>query len=306
MSTTPPPASALADRVAVGPALVVGVLAVSTAAILIRIAEAPSLALAFWRCAVGGVVLAPAALRSRRRAPALDAGQWRQLAGSGVLLAGHFAAFVSSLSFTTVASAALLVALAPVFVGIGGAVFLREPPTRRTWAGMALAAAGAVVVAAGDLDARAGDTALLGNVLALVAAVLVAGYLLVGRAARRRLPVSLYAGVVYGIAAAALLVACLVTRAPLAGYDTSTWWAIAGLVAGPQLLGHTVFNALLSRVSATVVAVVSLTEPVGASLLALLLLGEAPTARLWVGAPLLLTGVWLAATSRRAAVPAPL
>jgi drug/metabolite transporter (DMT)-like permease len=144
----------------------------------------------------------------------------------------------------------------------------------------------------------------LGNALAFAGAAALAGYLLVGRAARRRLPVTVYAAAVYAIAAAVLLPACLLVGVDLVGYDAGTWLAIAALVAGPQLLGHTVFNTLLSTVSATVVAVTVLAEPVGAAVLAALLLAEVPTGLVfYAGAPLILAGVYLAVTRARGAAP---
>lgn len=295
----PPIAPLPAPIVAVG--LVVGVLAVSTAAILIRVAEAPSLALAFWRCAGGAAVLAPFALRARRaRARRLPRGRTVQLVGAGLALALHFGLWIPSLELTTVASSVALVTMAPLFVAVGAAVFLSEPPGRRVWAGVALAICGAVVIAVADAgDVTLGPRALVGDAMALGGAVMVAGYLLVGRAARRHLPIATYASVVYGVAAVALLVTCLLAGVALGGYNAVTWLAIAGLVAGPQLLGHTVFNTLLSTVTATVVAVVVLAEPVGATVLAWLLLDELPARGFWLGAPLLLAGVYLAATRRR-------
>jgi drug/metabolite transporter (DMT)-like permease len=151
--------------------------------------------------------------------------------------------------------------------------------------------------------------------------VAIAGYLLIGRtvrqrlpvgryaavvyAVRQRLPVGRYAAVVYAVAAAALLVICVGAGIPLVGYDAPTWAAIAGLVVGPQLLGHTVFNAALSQVTATTVAIVVLCEPVGATLLAWLLLAELPAPGFWLAAPLVLAGVYLATARRRRAGAAP-
>lgn len=294
---------------AIPPALVavgigVGVVAVSTSAILIRLADAPALAVAFWRCALGAAALAPFAWAAHRRAPRLDAAQRRQLAGAGVLLALHFGLFISSLDYTTVASSVLLVTMSPLFVGLGATLFLGEPPTSRVWRGIAAAALGAIVVGLGNLGADQLDgRGLMGDAMAFGGAAAVAGYLLLGRAARQRLPVSVYAATVYAIAAAVLLVACLVTGADLGlgagGYDPGTWLAIAALVIGPQLLGHTVFNSLLSTVSATVVAVAVLAEPVGAGVLAYFVLGETPGWLFAVGAPLVLVGVWLASTQPR-------
>lgn len=283
--------------VVVAAGLAVGITAVSTSAVLIRLAAAPSLSLAFWRCALGALALLPFALRTRRGARPLRRDQRTMVAWSGVFLALHFAAYISSLSFTTVGSSAVLVGMAPLFVGIGAALFLHERPSRRTWAGIGIATAGAVVVAAGDLGAGGlGPRALLGDALAFGGAALVGGYLLIGRAQRQHLSITVYACSVYGVAAAVLLLLCLLTGSALAGYSGSTWLAIAGLVVGPQLLGHTVFNGLLATVSATVVAVAVIAEPVAATLLALLILGEVPAGLFWAGAPVILAGVYVAAT----------
>jgi drug/metabolite transporter (DMT)-like permease len=278
-------------------ALCVGVAAVSTAAILARVADAPALALAWWRTALGAIALAPFAVRAR---VVPDRRQRLLLAGSGVLLATHFTLWFASLELTTVAAASLLVSMSPIVVGAGAALILREPPGRSTWVGLLLAVLGAVVIVADDVGG-ASPRALLGDALALMAAAAIAGYLLVGRHARRALPVSVYATWTYGCAALALLIVGVATGTNLGigrPYSATTWMAIAGLVIGPQLLGHTVFNLVLARVSATVVAVVIIAEPVGATILAALLLAEAPTGLFYAGAPLVLAGVLLAVRSR--------
>jgi drug/metabolite transporter (DMT)-like permease len=277
--------------------MVVGVVAISTSPILIRLAATPALALAFWRCLAGAVVLAPFA--SRGLVTRLDRADLARLAASGVFLAVHFALWNASLGLTTVAAATTLVSCAPLFVGLGS-VFLGEPPSGRAWAGIVLATAGAVVIGAGDAAGFGGGTdALWGDVLAFAGALAMAAYLLLGRVARQRLPVSTYAASVYGVAAAVLLPACLLTGASLSGYQAASWLALAGVVAGPQLLGHTVFNGLLASVRASVVAVALLLEPVLATLLAWWLFDELPAALFWVGGPLTLAGVWLATTGRR-------
>lgn len=290
--------------VAVG--VVVGVLAISTAAILIRLADAPALALGFWRCAGGALVLAPLALRRAWRGGiSLRGGEGGRLLASGLFLALHFALWISSLSLTTVASSVVLVVMSPLFVAVGAVVFLGEPPARRTWFGLILAMAGAAGVAAADFEGAAfGQRALLGNGLAFGGAAAVAGYLLLGRALRRRMPVSVYAAAVYTVAAVALGLGCVAAGVPLVGYEAGTWLAVVALVVGPQLLGHTVFNTLMSTVTATVVAVATLAEPVGATGLAWLVLGEVPVSGFWASAPLVLVGVYLAAT-RSSAGPRP-
>jgi drug/metabolite transporter (DMT)-like permease len=278
--------------------MTVGVLAISTSPILIRVAAMPALALAFWRCLIGAAVLAPFA--SRRQVGWLDRAELARLAASGVFLAVHFALWNASLGLTTVAAATTLVSCAPLFVGLGSMLFLGEPPSGRAWAGIVLATAGAVVIGVGDVAGLGGGPdALLGDVLAFGGALAMAAYLLLGRVVRQRLPVSTYAASVYGVAAAVLLPACLLTGSSLGGYQATSWLALTGVVIGPQLLGHTVFNGLLASVSASVVAVVMLLEPVIATVLAWWLFDELPGPSLWAGAPMVLAGVWLATTGSR-------
>jgi drug/metabolite transporter (DMT)-like permease len=277
--------------------MALGVTAISTSPILIRVAALPALALAFWRCLAGAAVLAPFAPRGVT--DRLTRRDLLQLAASGVFLAAHFALWNASLGLTTVGAATTLVSSAPLFVGLGS-VFLGEPPGRLAWAGIVLATLGAVVIGAGDAAGfGAGPHALAGDVLAFAGALAMAAYLLLGRVARRRLPVSTYAASVYGVAAAVLLPACLLTSSDLGGYRAAAWLALAGVVVGPQLLGHTVFNGLLAAVSASVVAVVMLLEPVIATALAWWLFSELPGPSFWAGAPMVLAGVWLATTGSR-------
>lgn len=295
--------------------LVVGVVAVSFAAILARVAMgeapevasaqpgyAPALAVAFWRTALGAVALAPLAWRAQRRnAVRLERRHHRLLLASGAFLGAHFALFQGALALTTVASAVTLVTVSPIFVALGSWWFLREPTDRRTWAGMAVTIVGAVVIGLADLAAvDLGRRALIGDAMAFAGALGITGYLLIGRAARRELPATTYSAIVFGWSAVGLLALCLALGVPLVGFTPVTWLAILGIVVGPQLLGHTIFNALLSTVPPTVVAIVVLAEPVGAGLLAWLLLDELPAAWFFAGAPLVLVGVAVATLRRRA------
>ena len=271
--------------------LATGVVAASFAAILVRYApEAEPLAISFWRCAAGAVALLPFARRLRGAGAALFLP-----ALSGVFLALHFATWITSLRLTTVAASVLLVSTTPVFVALAAWALWGESLRRRGWIGIGLTLMGTALVAGGDL----GGSSLAGNALALAGGASIAGYVLAGRTARRSMGIVEYAGVTYASSAALLGAVCLVAGVPLASYGSTTWLALAGLVVGPQLLGHTVINFVLRDIDATTVSVVVMAEPLIATALAYALLDEVPPALALPGGALLLAGIYLVSTSSR-------
>ncbi|MEX2275882.1 MAG: DMT family transporter [Actinomycetota bacterium] len=277
--------------------LVVGVLGVSSSAILIRLAEAPPLAVSFYRNALAASVLLPIALGTRGpEIRSLSPRQWRLMAISGAILALHFALWVPSLELTSVAASTVLVTTGPVWVAIIGAATLSERIGRRAAIGIGCTLAGAVVISGGDLGTSGG--ALVGDFLALGGAIAAAGYVLVGRAVRPHVSLVVYVAIVYTVAAGVLVVAMLVAGTPFTGFTPKVWLLFALMAAGPQLMGHTVFNYLLAEVEAWVVAVAVTAEPVGASLLAFLVLDEAPPALAVAGGALILAGIALAISSQ--------
>jgi drug/metabolite transporter (DMT)-like permease len=274
-----------------------GIAAASFAPILIRYAsDAPALAISLWRCAAGALVLAPFA---RRGLSAMSLGDARMPALSGAFLAVHFATWISSLDYTSVASSVLLVSTAPIFVASIAWFVLDERLSASGWSGIALALAGTALISAAD----AGGTSLLGDGLALAGGIAAAGYVLCGRVARRTLGILEYAVVTYAVAAVLLIVVCAAGGVRVWGYSGQTWWAITGLIVGPQLLGHTVINLVLKDLAATTVSVTLMVEPVVATVLAYFFFSEVPTGLFYVGAAAILFGVYLAST--RAARPQP-
>jgi drug/metabolite transporter (DMT)-like permease len=258
----PPPGTDLA-------LLGVAVLAVSTSGPLIRYATAPALAIAMWRNALALPALALPALRARRP----DAREARLIALAGAFLAAHFATWVPSLSYTTVASSVALVATQPVWAALIARA-RGEHVHRQVWVGIGIALAGVVLLTGVDLTISA--RALFGDLLALVGGALAAAYVSVGAEVRRTVGTSVYTTGCYGVAAALLLVACLASGRPITGFPSTTWLAIVALVVGPQLLGHTLVNVVLRSITATAVSVAILFEVVGAALLAALWFGETP------------------------------
>ena len=285
--------------------LVLGVIAVSFAAPLIRLADAPPLAVAFYRNLLATAVLLPPALLLRgEELRSLGRREVAALAAAGVLLAVHFSAWIPSVTLTTVAASTVLVATTPVWAAVGSWLLLGERVRARAAAGIAVALVGAVVISGADLTVSA--RAFAGDALALAGAISAAGYLLAGRRLRQRRSLLTYAVVVYGVCTVVLLAAILITGTPLAPFPARSWLMFALLALGPQILGHTVFNYLLADLPATVIAVAVMGEPVGATLLAVALFGETPPLISVLGGVVILAGIYVSVAGQaRTAAEAP-
>jgi drug/metabolite transporter (DMT)-like permease len=274
----------------------IGIVAISCASILIRFALAegvPALSVAAWRLIFASLVLLPYAWATRRdEIRDLSRREWALLTAAGVFLGFHFATWIASLGMTSVASSVVLVSMGPVFVGLGSWFFLRERPSLQMALGIVVAAAGSVVISWGDFGQ--GQDQLLGDLLALTGAIMVAGYLMIGRKVRARRSLATYIALVYGVAMLTLLVIVAVARQPMLGFSPQAYgWMLAlGLV--PQLIGHSTLNWALQYLSATYVSVVTLAEPIGSGILAYILLGEAVTVAVAVGGAMVLAGIYVA------------
>lgn len=270
--------------------LALGVVAISCAAVLVRLAEAPPLAVAAFRMLAASALLLPIGLlRAAGEMRKLLQGQWRLLALAGVLLALHFALWISSLSHTSVASSVVLVTTTPLFVALASWALFRERLRGATFAGIAISLVGALFIGYAGLER--GGAALSGNLLALAAAIAMAGYLLVGRRLRRSAGLLAYSSVVFTVAALVLLCAVIISGTPFTGYSGSTYIAMLALALVPQLVGHMSLNWALRFLPATMVTVAVLGEPVGASLLAWAALGEPPTVLEAAGGVLMMAGI---------------
>ena len=284
--------------------LAAGVLVVSTASILIRLAQAegvPSLTIAALRLGLAAMVLIPlVTLRSRRELAALAGCDMLLAIGSGALLAVHFWSWIASLEYTSVASSTVLVTTNPLWVGLASLALLRERLPTAAVLGIGLSLLGTVITFSAETTvATPSPRPALGNSLALVGAAAASGYLLIGRALRSRVGLLAYVGLAYGAAAALLGTAAVFARSPVAGYSSEAWLYLAALALGPQLLGHTSFNWALRRMSATFVALAILGEPIGSAILAWLLFGERFGPLQLAGFALVLLGIALGARGER-------
>jgi drug/metabolite transporter (DMT)-like permease len=280
-------------------ALVLGIAAVSTASTFVRFAQetTPSLVIAAGRLGLATLVLAPLALfRHRASLNQLKKNDLAIGLLAGAFLALHFWTWIASLERTSVVSSVVLVTTAPVWVALLSSRILNEGVGRRTVAGLVQALAGGFIIAASGRGGWGGFFgSVAGDLLALVGAWMMAGYLLAGRSLRARLPLLPYLFLVYGMAAVILSGACLVTGLNPFATSPRGWAWIVLLALVPQLLGHSIFNWALRRLPAAVVSIALLGEPLGSAVLAYFFLSEMPGMLELAGAVLILSGIVIAA-----------
>ena len=254
------------------------VVCVSVGSILIRLAQAPALATAFFRVGLAAAILAPFAAGSLYRSWAgLPRNQRLIVFGCGLALALHFATWIASLSYTTVAASVLFVNLAPIFNVLFSRVFLGERTTPLVLASLGLALPGAGMIAADDWTGG-GAAPLRGDVLALVGAVALSAYHVIGRGLREALPLSAYVLGVWSAAAVALGALAAAASTPLLGLPARSYAFLLALALIPTLAGHGLVNRSLRLLPAPVVGLFLLGEPIIASLLAYALFHERPGA----------------------------
>ena len=287
----------MGERPGVPPNLIlfVSIVAVSTASILIRLTDAPPMAIATWRLVLSTLMLLPFFLSrggvSKLRA--MGRGDLLTLAGVGVVLAVHFATWITSLSYTSVASSVIFVHVDPIFVALVSHFVLGERVSRRVALGIGIAFVGASIIAFGDLGV--GGENLVGDALSLVGAIALGIYIMAGRRLRQRLDLTTYVTPVYAVSATVLAIGSVAVGAPLVGYDSEVILMFFAIALVPMIFGHTLYNWALRWITAPVVSISLLGEPVGASLLAFFILGEYPAPLTLVGGAVTLVGILICA-----------
>lgn len=278
-------------------ALILGMLAVSSAAILIRFAQEeaiPSMVIALGRLGTATLLLTPFALwQYQDELKRLTGRDFGLCLLAGVFLGAHFAAWITSLEYTSVVASVVLVTTNPLFVALLSFPLLGERVQRQVVIGIVIAFIGSVIVAASD-DAGEAPTRsepLLGNGLAILGAAAVAVYLIIGRRVRGKLSLIPYIWVVYGTAALLLLPIILGAEQPLTGYSSLGYLSIVALGVFPQLIGHSSFNYALGHFPAAYVSLMVLAEPIGSAILAIVILREMPTVIALLGSLVILVGV---------------
>ena len=291
-------------------AIFIAILAVSTASIFIRFAQndgAPSLVIAALRLTFATLILAPIALTKHlEEIKRFTLNEILLGVFSGIFLAVHFATWISSLEYTSVASSVVFVSTGPLWVALLSPLLLKEHLARTAIFGLGLSLAGGTIIGLSDAcvwdaglscpalqDVMQGR-AMWGNFLSLLGAWTVTGYLIIGRKLRSRVSLVPYIFMVYGMAAIALIVIMFVSGNSPFGFAPKTYGWIFLLAALPQLIGHSTYNWALKYLPAALVAVITLGEPIGSAILAFFILNETPTLATLIGGGLILAGIYLA------------
>jgi drug/metabolite transporter (DMT)-like permease len=278
--------------------LPVGIIAISTASIFIKLCDAPVLIIATYRLMLASLMLSPfACYKKTWRRWERNGLEWLLL--SGLLLSLHFALWITSLKYTSVASSVVLVTTHPIFVGVGGLLFLKERLGLNLIIGIALSVLGSGLISCGDMTLS--REALMGDGLALLGAIAASGYLLVGRKVRKDQDLFSYIFPVYSTAGLILIFFSLIFKEPFFGYSSSTHFYLFLLALVPQLIGHTAFNWALRYLPASMVAIAILGEPIGSTFLAYFILGEGLTIWKILGGVSIFAGILVAL--RKEALP---
>jgi drug/metabolite transporter (DMT)-like permease len=277
------------------PVMALGVIGISFGSILIKLASAQPLAIAFYRLFFSALLMLPFYFNQAgpKKISLSDLG-W--IALSAVFLSLHFVAWIISLNYTSVTSSVVLVTINPLFVSILGWAFLKEKTGPRILIAIAVVVAGGAII--GGRALAAGGMGSLGNLLALTGALMASGYLLTGRHLRKRLSLVTYTTICYSMTAVLLLIASLVFKTPLGGFPKVNYLYFALMAIGPQLLGHSIFNWGLKYLPTPRIAMLMITEPVGATILAFLVLKQVPSIYEMIGAVFIMAGVYISAQSK--------
>ncbi len=288
------------SRFVLSAALTTAVIAISFAAIFIRLSEAPSMTIAFYRLFFSLLILAPNLVLQGKDLRFLKTSDLLGMAASGFFLAGHFYLWISSLEFAPVAVSVVLVSVHPLIVALAGHFLLSDRIPKGFFFSITLVLIGTAAIAAESISGFAeSSTELKGALMALGGAWMMAGYLLVGRRLRQTLSTTIYASGTYGFAALLLGIASALIGIPLTGYPRIEYLLFVALAIIPTLLGHTVFNWALKKVRAALVSLLYLGEPLGATLLAFIILRELPTPLQAIGGLIILIGLYLVIKPKR-------
>lgn len=275
----------------VSPRLVLlpAVLAVATSSLFIRLADVPPIAAAFWRAAIAGIAFLPffAFPAIRRQWRGLSVKTFLAVCGATFIIAVHNILFITSLSYTSVAASTVLTCSQPIFTAFLGAIFIGEAVSKRAILGLIGAMTGAVLISL----PQGGITTLKGNLLAIAAAITVATFVLCARKLRQHTPLFPFQFTVHLGSVVYLFLFAQIFSVPLTGFDADSWKALLLLGLVPTFIGHTLLTYSVGYIKAYLVSLAIVGEPVGATLLAAIFLGEIPPWQTIIGGVIVLASI---------------
>ena len=270
--------------------IIIGVISISLSAIFVKLAEAESGVLAFYRMLFSVLIMSPLFfLKYKHELKSLNKKDWVFTSVAGIFLAFHFILWFESLNYTSVASSTVLVTLQPIFALAGTYLFFKEKVSIKAISATVVAISGSVLIAWGDF--RVSGDAFYGDVLALIACALITGYFLFGQEVRKRLSLITYTMVVYSVSTIVLFLYVLVVDQSFGPYDSDEWVLFLLLAIVPNLLGHNLFNWAIKYVSTNIISISILFEPIGATILAFIIFGEYLTYTQVLGGIVVIVGI---------------
>lgn len=268
---------------------VVIIISISLSAIFVKLSDAPSTVMVMYRMFLASLLLLPICIKYRKSLFQIKRKEWFAIILAGFFLAAHFGLWFESLNHTTVASSTLILALQPAIALIGGLIFFKEKIDIRLLLAMLIAFIGVVIVGGGNLDL--GQGVLLGNFLSFLAVIFIVCYLLIGQRNVKSVNHWIYSFLVFFVAGVTMMIFNLIGNVPLIGYTANDWIVFILLAIFPSA-AHIIFNLLLKYVNTTTISMSTLGEPIGASILAILLLNEMITTIEIVGGIFIILGIF--------------
>ncbi|WP_085993930.1 DMT family transporter [Oceanobacillus senegalensis] len=281
--------------------LIVSIIAISFSAIFVKWSESPATISSMYRMWFAAIFLIPIVWKKRDELRKVTKRDWKLFTFSGAFLALHFALWFGSLKLTTVASSTIILALQPVVAVIGGFILYKERSTASALTTMGIAVIGAIMIGWGDLALS--TQAIIGDILSFLSVVAVVGYLLIGQNVVKKVSHWIYSFLVFTIAAVFLTIYNVLTGVALGGYSFQEW-GIFILLAIVPTISHVINNWLLNYINATTISMSILGEPVGASALAFVLLGERLTSMQIIGGCIVLVSVFFFLLQQRKRIQA--
>ncbi|MBP1927006.1 drug/metabolite transporter (DMT)-like permease [Sedimentibacter acidaminivorans] len=282
--------------------VLIGVFFTSLSSIIVRISQSPSLVISFYRMLFTVfLLLFPVILKERKVIKSITKKDLILCIVSGTFLALHFASWIASINMTTISNSTILVSCSPIFVSLANYLILKEKFTSKMLIGLTMSLIGTGIIAMGSSGGSTNDM-MLGNILAFMGAIFVAGYFVIGGIVRKNLSAGSYVFIVYSASVVVLFFMCLLTKTPIYPYSPKEFLLFFALAFFCSILGHTVYNYLMKYISATMISISTLCEPIFASILALIIFKEIPSIYTLIGGTIVLSGVFyyiLSQTSKK-------